>query len=201
MAIHDGESLKAVVSVNMPDAVEAINVFYFTADFTDDQPEADIVEEIGDWVEALYSELTARVSELVTLGEVQCYTYDGVIEVWDPIGSKGVTAAFAAVDDMLPHGVALMIRAYTSNPRVIGRKYFAGLTEAQQEDGGWVAAALTMGANIGNRWDTTIVIDANNELHPAVFSTKYLTTMALSGVEVVLADPTYQRRRRPGVGS
>jgi len=201
MTIHNGESIKAVQELNLPDAVIALNVFYFKADFQSDQDDQTVVDVVEAWIERIYGEVVDDLSDQITLGSVRVYTRDSVAQQWDLVGSASPSVSFTETTEMLPHGVSLMVRAYTTKPRTIGRKYIPGMCEIDNVDGAWTAGALTAGAAFGSQWHTDEVIDANNKLNPGVFSKALETVYELNGVEVVLADPAYQRRRRPGVGT
>lgn len=201
MTIQNNEELKVVQEINMPDSVVAVNVFYFRTAFSVAQQEADILDSLETWIEALFTTLLAEVSDLLTLGDMTMYSYDTVAMQWDNEGTRTPSVTFANTSEMLPHGVSALVRAYTVNARIIARKYLAGFGETSQADGTWIATTLTHLADFGAAWDDVEVISSGNELRPAVFSTKFGSAWLLSGTEVVLADPAYQRRRRPGVGS
>ena len=200
MAVQNGERLKVVQSINMPQNVIAQNVFYFKCVFQDSQDEGDVVDNLEIWIETLYTGINGSVSNECTMGTMLVYEYDGASEDWDLIGEASPTVTFGATAEMLPHGVCMVVRAYTTDPDVIGRKYIPGFTEDLSADGAWTAGGLADAAGFGDDWDNTRSIDANNSLEPGVFSTRYLDVIQLNGTEVVLANPGYQRRRRPGVG-
>jgi len=187
--------------LNLPDGVVANNIFYFRTAFSEAQDLTDVLSAIEEWVEAAYTTLIADTSDLVTFGETIVYEYDTVAMQWDNLGTATPAVTFTGISEMLPHGVAALVRAYSTQPRSIARKYLPGLVEEAQADGAWVATTLTALANFGNAWDNVKSISLGNELRPGVWSSKYGTIYLLSGDEVVLADPAYQRRRRPGVGS
>lgn len=201
MTIIDGAKLKLAQEINMPDGVIAMNIFYFRADFTSEQTEADVLTAFTAWVEGVYNEVVNEISDQVSLGDLTGYVYNTLLDQWDNIGSATPTKVGTEVTDMLPHGVAALVRAYSTNPRSIARKYIPGFGEDQQTDGTWVAGALTTLAAFGDAWSTLTVLSAGNVLHPGVFDTTLKIVHILTGTEVVLVEPAYQRRRRPGVGS
>lgn len=201
MTITDGQILKIAQEINMPDSVIAINIFYLNADFVAPQTDDDVVLACESYIEGLFANVSGQVTDLIDLGDMAVYVYNSVLDQWDNIGSETPAVTFTNATDMLPHGVCGMVRAYSVNTRSIARKYLAGFCEDQQENGTWLAAAITAMANFGNSWTTRETISVDNDLEPAVFSQALRTGYRLTGVEVVLSEPAYQRRRRPGVGT
>jgi hypothetical protein len=186
--------------INLPDGVIAMNIFYFEAVFQDDQADEAVISNLEVWVEALYDNVKDELSDQVSLGEFVAYTFNTLLDRWDNFGTGTPTLGGTETTSMLPHGVAGLVRAYSTNPRSIARKYIPGFGEIEQADGTWLAGALTAMAGFGHAWSTERTISANNDLVPAVFDTTLKIVHQLNGTEVVLAEPAYQRRRRPGVG-
>ena len=201
MTISDNAALKVVQEINLPGDVVAVNVYYFLSDFTAPQAKEDVVDECAAWIEVLYNTLIGKIYEDVSLGEMTLYEWNDILVQWDNRGTGAPTRTFTVTTDMLPHGVAALVRAYTTEPRTIGRKYIPGVCEIDQMDGTWVAGMLTALAGFGDAWNNDITINGSNWLRVGVWSTVTKAVFRLSGVEVVLASPAYQRRRRPGVGT
>lgn len=198
MTIQDNANLKAVAEFTLPGGVVALNVFYFKADFADAQTDALVAAHMEIHVEAVYTEILASINDGVEAGSLFCYNR-GVLN-WDLFATRSMELTFTGVDDMLPQGVAALLRGYTTHPRVIGRKYLPGFTEGQQGDGVWGSGTLTALAAAGDAWAETQELSANNYIHGGVWSTVFATVMELTGTIVVPVNPGYQRRRRPGVG-
>lgn len=201
MTVHDGASLKVVQEINLPDGVTAVNVYYFECDFAVDQDEADVVTGAEEWIEVLYATMVAYVKSTVSLGTMTAYVWNAVTSLWDSIGDATPAYTPTDVNDMLPHGVSGLVRAYTANPRTIGRKYLPGMCEDAHEDGGWVAGAIGDLTDFAAKWDDPKEISPTNDLIPSVVQQSSMIPYNLSGTTVVLADPAYQRRRRPGTGT
>jgi hypothetical protein len=200
VAVEDNAQLKLVQEINMLDAVVAVNVFYVKCDFVEGQPVDDVLDACETWIVGLYTAIIAQIRDTVTMGDLTVYEYDTILDQWDNIGSRAPTVVFTNATEMLPHGVAALVRAYTEEARTVGRKYLPAFCEDRQEDGAWIGATITALTAFGVAWSTSEIVHTSNELLPAVFSTKWKTVRLLSGTEVVLTDPAYQRRRRPGVG-
>ena len=202
MTIGSNLVIKAVQAINMPQSVQAQNVYYVISDFQEAQAEEDVVSAVKDWMQALYLTLTNVVVELVELSVMKMYyRTTGTPPQWESFGADDPVAAFVDVGNMLPHGVSLLTRAYTTGTRTIGRKYLCGLADLESEDGVWGATVLAAAAAYNVKWGTTAVIDANNRLNPAVWSAAIEYAKELTDEFVILANAAYQRRRRPGVGS
>ncbi len=200
MAIVGGTSLKVAQEINMPDAVTAMNIFYFETDFAAPQTEQTLLDWLEPWVEALFTSVDGEMSDLVELGEFTLYAYSVLYDRWDNKGTAAPTVVGTEVGSMLPHGVCGMVRAYSTNPRSIARKYLAGFGDAQQSNGVWGAPTLAALAAFGVLWATSITVSAGNFMHPGVFDNTLKIVHRFTGTEVVLSEPAYQRRRRPGVG-
>lgn len=200
MTIAGGAALKIAQEINMPESVVAMNIFYMDADFTGPQAESAVLTACRLWIEDVYDTVEAIMSDELTLGSMTLYQYNSITDQWDNKGSRSPTGAGTSTTSMLPHGVCGMVRGYSVNPRSIARKYLPGMPEDRSADGAWDGTALAALAAFGVAWATEAVFDTTEKLTPSVWSVKDTTLYALSGTEVVLAHPAYQRRRRPGVG-
>jgi hypothetical protein len=201
MTVENFARLKLVQELNMPDAVIANNIFYMKADFQAPQSSGNVVTACEAWIEAVYAGLAALVHSGVSLSLLTVYLRNIVTYQWDVVGTADPTMAFTSGESMLPHGVCMLVRAYTEFGRTIGRKYLAGFVETACDDGAWNAGALTGAALFAAAWNVIEEVSANNFLIPGVYSSALEYVYELNGVTVVLADPAYQRRRRPGVGT
>lgn len=198
MAIGTSESLKVVQEIILPGDVVALNIFYWWTIFSEDQTEAAVMAGLRGQIELMYDELGGQVVSGAALGTM--FTYKRVGLTWDLIGSRSPDDTFVGTGEMMPHGVAGLLRAYTVHPRVIGRKYLPGLGEGVAADGVFDAEALAAMAAFAALWATTIELSTGNELWAGVWSTVFTAVTLMSGVMVVPVHPGYQRRRRPGVG-
>lgn len=198
MTIATGESLKVVQEVQVTAAIVALNVWYYKADFVTPQTEQAVVDACEVAMEDIYTELVAEIKSTVDLADMAVYKRDGL--VWTLIGTGAPTVAFTGVNELLPSGVAALMRAYTEHPRTIGRKYMAGFLEDAFAGQVWEAPTLAALAAAAVEWGVTRIISANNDLIPGVWSTVALNVRVMNGVFVIPTVPGYQRRRRQGVG-
>lgn len=200
MAIAGGASIKAAVEINLIDEVVAMNIYYFKADFQEEQSDGDVVSAVQTWVEDLYESINSEVVTDITMGVTTVYVYNSITDQWDNHGVCNPSVSFNGAGSMLPHGVAAMVRMYSTHARSTARKYIPGFDEASCTDGTWDAGALTELGSFLTLWRSTEQVSVNNVLIPAVWSTVSSQTYERGTGGVVLAQPAYQRRRRPGVG-
>jgi hypothetical protein len=203
VAITSGTVLKVVATLLMPDATIAQNVFYAViTDLVTSNDEVDVVSDCKDWVEAMYYQIIARVSDQVTGSDVKVYEWDSTDSDWDEIGSDTLDLFNAGAIDMLPHGVAAVVHAKTLDPDTQGTKFIAGLTEGQTVDSDLSAACLADLALFCDYWTDVRVGDATGgDIVPGVWSTKGPVFRAMNGNYSVNGVVGYQRRRKPGVGA
>ena len=198
MTVSNGAGLKVVQHLTLPQSVEHLNVYHYYASFTGDQADQDVIDALVQQMDDMYTELAAVLKSTITMG--LCYVYKYNLGVWDLVGSGSPAVTFTGASDMLPHGVAALVRAYTNHPRVIGRKYIGGLMEGAQTGGVWSAGVQTALAAFAGVWDNTVEVVAGEDLEPGIWSTAFASIAALSGEFAYSVYPVYQRRRRPGRG-
>lgn len=198
MAIGTAKNIKVVMEIILPGDVIALNVFYYWTIFTEDQAEYLILDAIKTQLEAMYTEILAEIVDGAEPGIARVYVKS--LLGWDLIGSRAPNLTFGHVGSMAPQGVAALVRAYTSEPRVIGRKYLPGFASSALDDGVLITTALSHLAAFAVEWGTEIELSEGNELWPGVYSTVHSVVVVMSGTMVVPVHPGYQRRRRPGVG-
>lgn len=144
MAINNGDILRVVASLVFPDDVIMQNVFHIVATtIVGDGAEEDITLDLVGYLDAIYAEHDANIADTVAGDEIKAYIRDTVDDDWDEIGTGSLTLVAADVNEMLPHGIALMQTFYTIDPDVQGRKYWGGFTENSQDAGNWEGALLT----------------------------------------------------------
>lgn len=201
MTIVNGQTLKIVQAIDLPNTVEAINIFYFESEFIADQTDDVVLDAMEAWVEDFYTPIDDYMGDAAAMGLMQGYYLTGSPFQWIKIGERTPTVTLADTGSMLAHGVSALLRGYTTRGKTIGRKYIPSFTETGQADGAWVAAALTALAATAVKWGTAGVIDVDNKLKPGVWSTTTGFLYQFTDEFVVPTYAAYQRRRRPGVGS
>jgi hypothetical protein len=205
MTIANGEVLKAVVTSNLPDLVDAQNVFYWLVTTTGiDITEAVALSAIASVVQAMWAELVEVVNENVTLDSIPVHVieYDETEGEWITNRYIGETvAAFTptALADLAPHAVAPYLSVATDIVKVIAKKKLAGFVETN-----FTASTLTSGCEdaieaFGDEWLTTLNVGTGQSLVPVTASTKTGNAEELIAYQVSDITGT-QRTRKPGVG-
>lgn len=202
MAVATDAILKTVISMLLPESVIAQNVFYclFKNTGTSDD-EADVLLDLVDWMENIYQNQNTLVVSTAVLGGLTAYFRDVPGGDWDEIGSESVTDGFVGSSEMLPHGVAAISHARTTNPDVQGSKFWPGLVEGWQDQSVLGGGAMTLYLAAAADWITDFVGSATgSDFEPGVWSPTDLVFYHFSGSIIQNAYLGYQRRRKPGVG-
>lgn len=202
MAIASGTILKVVASILMPDNVIAQNVFYtIVTDLVTSDDEADVVDDLVTWVEAMYDEIATGISDECAASDVKVYEYDPADPDWDEVGVAVWVDTFALVTDMLPHGAAQIIYAKSTNPDVQAGKYIAGLGELTCVGSDLDNGAITRGLAFAGEWVAQFVgLETGGTFDPGVWSTARTEFLLFNGNVILNGLVGYQRRRKPGVG-
>ena len=202
MSISVGTILKVVTVLNWVDGNIAQNVFGAVVSGTGGPyDEADVVADMLDWVDAMYAELTARISEDITGSEIRVYEYDSVDDDYDEIGSTAWVWEPSSLADYLPSGIALLVNCKTTDPDVNGKKYMAGATDTDCVGGALISAITQDLALFATEWVTQFTGALSGALFtPGVWSPTRTNFFAMSGDVLIPTIPAYQRRRKAGVG-
>lgn len=202
MSIIVGDILRVVAVMIWDDGGIAQNVFNAVISGTGGPyDEQDIVDDAEAWLDDMYANLTSKCPTELDGSEVRVYIYDGIDDDWDEVGSNVWGWNPSATDSQLPRGVAGLINAKTLDPDVSGKKYLAGFTELQNEEGLWAAATLASMVLFGVDWTTAFVGAVSTaDWVPGVWSVVNTNLHPFSGTEIIPTIPAYQRRRKPGVG-
>ena len=202
MTVSNGTIIRVVASLLFPDSVIAQNVFHLVAtDLSGGNDADDVVQDMEQYIDDIFTNVLAFMSNLATGGEIKVYEYDAVDDDFDEIGTGAMGVTFTGATDFLPHGVALVQNFYTLDPDVQGRKFWGGQTVNNNIDGTWgsttLAAFVNAAADVITTFTSTVL---SNEYQPVVWSPTGTVAQAYSGTVATNATPGYQRRRKPGVG-
>lgn len=202
MSISAGTILKVVATALWLDG--NINQNVFTAVITNGGgpwDEADVVADALTWIELIYGNLTAAISDELDGSQIQVYEYDAGDDDFDEVGSDAWVWNPTNTDQQLPRGVAGLINAKSLNPDVSGKKYIGGMTEGNVTDGLWPGAVITMFGDVADDWGAPFVgSDTAADWAPVIWSPTNIIAYPMTEVYVVPAIPAYQRRRKRGVG-
>lgn len=202
MTVASGDILRIVASMLWTDG--NVNQNVFNAIVTgggspwDDQ---DIIDDAAAWLDDMYLNMTTLASDEIDGNEVLVYKYDAIGDDWDEVGSDTWTWNPSQATDQLPRGVAGLVRLWTVDPDVQGKKYFPALCEGSIGDGLFEAAVITGLLAFAADWYTPFVGGVSGaSFAPGVWSV--VNTVFKAGVDhiAVSAIPAYQRRRKRTVG-
>lgn len=202
MSVPTDAIIKTVISILLPESVIAQNVFYcLFKNSGGSDAEADVLLDLVDWMENIFQNINAQVVLTASLAGLTAYLRDVPGGDWDEIGSESVTDGFSGVSEMLPHGVAPISHARTTNPDVQASKFWAGLVEGWQDQSVLSPGAMVQFLAAAADWITDFTGTATgSDFEPGVWSPTDLVFYHFSGSIIQNAYLGYQRRRKPGVG-
>lgn len=202
MTVTAGDILRVVASALWTDG--NINQNVFNADVTGGGgpwADEDIVADALAWVDNMYANATNSTSDELDGNEVTVYKYDAGDDDWDEVGSDAWVWNPTQATDELPRGVAKLIRLWTTDPDVQGKKYLPGLTEAATVEGLITGADLVLMLAFAADWYLPFVGGTTGaNWTPGIWSVAH--TAFFAGVDHVAASgiAAYQRRRKRNVG-
>lgn len=202
MTVVAGDILRIVASFLWTDG--NINQNVFNAVVTgggSPWPDTDIVDDAEAWLDNMYANLTTSMSDEIDGNEVIVYKWDSVDQDWDEVGSQSWTFNPTQVTDQMPRGVAALVRLWTVDPDVQGKKYIPGLTEGDFLDGLISSTILTAMLAFAADWYLPFTGGVSGaSWAPGIWSV--VGSVFKAGVDHIAANaiPAYQRRRKRNVG-
>lgn len=202
MSVADGEILRVVASMLWTDGNVNQNVFNCVV--TGGSPpfdDTDVTDDMEDWLDNMYANITANCSDEIDGNEVLVYKYDALGDDWDEVSSQSWTWNPTSVTDQMPRGVAALVRLWTTDPDVQGKKYVPGMVEGGAVDGLWAASIITDLLAFAADWYAPFVGAASGATFtPGVWSV--VNTVFKAAVDHIATStiPAYQRRRKRNVG-
>jgi hypothetical protein len=202
MTISVGDVLRVVSIAVWLDGNINQNVFNATvAGSGGPYDEEDIVDDMLDWVEAMYGNLTSQISDELDGSEVRVYIYDPIDDDWDEVGSVAWVWDPTLGTDQLPRPVAGLINCKTTDPDVNGKKYIGGFTESAITDGLLVPGHIDDLALFAIDWLTGFTgATSTADFQPVIWSPTRTTPFATTGTFLIPTILAYQRRRKRGIG-
>jgi len=202
MAVVDTDVLRVVASMLWTDGNVAQNVFNcIVSGGVGPYDDQDIADDMEDWLDNMYANVTSSTSDALDGNELIVYKYDSGDDDWDEVSSQAWTWNPSISSDYFPRGVAALVRLWTTDPDVQGKKYLPGFGESTATDGLFVAGTLTAMLAFAADWYTPFVGAASGATFtPGIWSV--VNTLFVAGVDHVAANaiPAYQRRRKRNVG-
>jgi len=163
--------------------------------------DGDIADDAEAWLDNMYANITSSTSDELDGNEVIVYKYDAINDDWDEVASQAFTWNPTSVSDQLPRGTAPLVRLWTIDPDVQGKKYIPGQVENDLGDGLYSGALLTTLLAFAADWYTPFTGGTSGATwNPGVWSVAQKAFK--TGVDHVAASaiPAYQRRRKRNVG-
>lgn len=202
MSVLPGDILRVVCSLLWTDGNVNQNVFNaLLSGAGSPWSDADIADDAEAWLDDMYLNITTACSDELDGNEVIVYKYDPVGDDWDEVSSQAFTWNPSAAADQLPRGTAPLVRLWTEDPDVQGKKYIPGITEDSLDDGLYSAALLVNLLAFAADWYTPFAgATSGATWNPGVWSVAQ--TDFKTGVDHIAASaiPAYQRRRKRNVG-
>lgn len=202
MSVTDGTVLRIVAQMLWTDSEICQNVYNaVVTGGSSPYADSDIADDAEDWLDNMYANLTTSVTDNLDGNSVTVYKYDAVDDDWDEVFSQSWTWNPSNVTENLPRACAGLVRLWTSDPDVQGKKYIPGFTEGNVEDGLISAGLLTNMIAYGVDWWTPFVGAASGATFtPGVWSVAGTVFKAAVEHYAASAIVAYQRRRKNNVG-
>ncbi len=202
MSVVDGEILRIVASLLWTDS--NVNQNVFNAVVTGGSPpysDSDIIDDAEDWLDNMYANLVSHLSDEIDGNSVIVYKYDSVDDDWDEVGSQAWVFNPTSVQEQLPRGVAALVRLWTVDPDVQGKKYIPAYTEVAITDGLFGAGTITALLAFALDWYTPFVGSASGATFtPGIWSVAQGVFKLAVDHYATSTIPAYQRRRKRNVG-
>jgi hypothetical protein len=206
MPVTDGNVLKVVVSIDAPDSVECLNVYWYQlSDPTPDNPtDAQIISALDAEMTTVYEGWDDEMASTYTVDTMSVdrmawNATDLIWEVVEHIGESLLDIDGLGISDAVPHGVAAVITFPTDDPKRRGRKFFPGMAEDGVTSSTLIGAVQTVLAAIGTAIINDVNVLGSAELIAGIASDYgQFIPLALAVVNTIAG---YQRRRKPGVGT
>jgi hypothetical protein len=202
MTVSTGDILRIVASMLWTDGNVNQNVFNaLISGGGGPWDDEDVVTDAAAWLDNMYANITIYISDELDGNEVLVYKYDVVGDDWDEVSSDQWVWDPSQDSDQLPRGVAGLVRLWTTDPDVQGKKYLPGLCEGDINDGLIGSTVITTLLAFAADWFTPFVGAASGATFtPGVWSV--VQTAFKAGVDHIATStiPAYQRRRKRNVG-
>ena len=202
MSVVTGDVLRIVASMLWTDGNISQNIFNVKLSGAGGPwDDSDVADDAEDWLDDMYANMTSSVTDELDGNEVIVYKYDAVGDDWDEVQSQAWSWNPSSAGQQLPRAVAGLIRLWTEDPDVQGKKYVPGLVEETSDDGLFNAATLTVLLAMAADWYLPFVGSATGATFtPGVWSV--ISKLFVAAVDHVAANaiPAYQRRRKRNVG-
>lgn len=176
---------------------EILNVYHTVS--TGAHSDEDAVTDVLVAIDTVYDLIDGSMVNDLTFESVTLLNVTGGYDLgeydWFSMTAGGETSA-----EYLPTGVAALITLPTAQLRTRGRKFFAGMGEGSQADSLWSGALVTVLTAVGTALSETYLGDASGD--PYSWGVVDGAGQFWPHQSAIISNiPSYQRRRKVGVGS
>jgi len=202
MTVADNDILRVVAELLWTDS--NVNQNVFNCKITGGggpYADQDVLDDAEDWLDDMYANLVGGLSDQIDGNTVHVYKYDAGGADWDEVGSNTWTFNPTNASEQLPRGTAPLVRLWTEDPDVQGKKYIPGMVESNLVDGLYTAAMIVNILAFAADWYLPFVGAASGATFtPGIWS--IAQTAFKAGVDHIATStvPAYQRRRKRTVG-
>lgn len=199
MAIDD--VFKATATFTMPAGTIAQWVWHYLQTSSGEATAQAIADSIRSNVGQAMNEIEDHVIDTVIGDSLDLALYDPVLNEFNTVATSDLSGADGAnaVDEMLPHQDAGVIKFFTAVGRSIGKKFIFGLVETAQSESTWIGAVVTAMAAFAAIFDAELEI-SGVDFVPGNFNLPLELFREWTGTVEANAITGSQRRRRPGIG-
>ena len=174
-----------------------LNVWSFQVDVVPVGGDADVRDDLLEYVDAFFGEIVALIATEYQGGTIEVFnrTQD------EFVGASILSWAGSGTSDALPPTVAALYLGKTNTKRVSGRKYIFGIGQDEDNTGRWVAGAIITFENAITKYVDSFTGTLGGEYTPGVTRTEFgvPSFTPFSGGQFVVNNRT-QRSRTIGRG-
>lgn len=205
MTVGVNDVVRIVAEWDVPDGTIAQMVWHYIGLSGTPATEFQVVTAAENNLDFAWDQIKGNIDDTVLGSTIEAFVWDFVLHQWDGIGQVAMVGIDGeAINEMLPHGAAGLVKIFTAAQRRQARKYVMGFVETAQADGTLLPAAIV---DLG-----LFAADLDDQLFPGslimnfgVFNTEptsdlFETFSAAVGSVQAEGIFAYQRRRRPGTG-
>ncbi len=200
MPVEPNDVLRITAHQSYGDGGDALNVYHVRNDGVGDISDSVAISGIAQWIDDAHEELQLVTTDRLNYDFIDIYNVTQAFSLGDTPWPTLVTGGDAGATEAYARQVAALVKFLTNTARSQGRKYIAGLNEAEVTNGGGLLANL----------QTKLLNYVNELLLPPLLEGQQLIVGnwnpdLLRFVEwtagIVSDIAATQRRRRTGVGS
>lgn len=195
--IVPGTVLMAKVFMNFGGVSFGLNRFIVRYDGPVTISEAEASTALGNWADSMYTNFEDYMVLGAEADYVECRHWDGLEWVW--FGDQPVDVPGSHVGEMLPPGVAVLVKAGLQVGGEKNRKFLGGFPEIYQVAGQWTGGLLIACVAFATAWVTPFQFNLNSYV-PGGWVKLTKTFVPYSLTTWVATDVAYLRTRKQGVG-